>query len=157
MKEIYHPTLKTMVPPTTFFLIEGDKDSTFSIQYKNVNNTEIINYSCKIYPNLILDNTNQIIKNQDKYKITKEIVSEAYPDINWVINDLKSKISQEDWDIAQKQDGRGKLVETNCQPDPNCIGSEVVSTGNNLAIMLLGVPNTINPFDATENQKHSME
>ena len=77
----------------------------------------------------------------------------SYPDINWVINDLKSKISQEDWDIAQKQDGRGKLVETNCQPDPNCIGSEVVSTGNNLAIMLLGIPNTINPFDATAKPK----
>ena len=80
-KTIYHPTLKVSIPLSTYFLIEGDENSTFTINYnvcnkgKNINIINNVN-TISINHNLIVSHENSLlISDQGRFKINLRLLS----------------------------------------------------------------------------------
>lgn len=80
-KTIYHPTLKVSIPLSTFFLLEGDENSTFVINYnickkgKNVNIINNVN-TISINHNLIVSHEESLlISDQGRFKINLRLLS----------------------------------------------------------------------------------
>jgi hypothetical protein len=71
---IYHPTMKIYIPISSYFMIEGDVDERFTIQYKENSKTLTQNYTC-ISIKLLMDNTNLIIRDDKKYMITFRLLT----------------------------------------------------------------------------------
>ena len=80
-KTIYHPTLKVSIPLSTYFLLEGDENSTFTINYnicrkgKNVNIINNVN-TISINHNLIVSHEESLlISDQGRFKINLRLLS----------------------------------------------------------------------------------
>jgi len=80
-KIIYHPTLKVSIPLSTFFLLEGDETSTFTVNYnickkgKNVNIINNVN-TISINHNLIVSHEESLlISDQGRFKINLRLLS----------------------------------------------------------------------------------
>ena len=83
-------------------------------------------------------------KNSESPKKTLAI-SYNFSDLNWATELLKTKISAQDYAELDRSEG-GRLLESNCR-DKDCMGSKQLTTKGELAILLFGVPNSINPND----------
>lgn len=80
-KTIYHPTLKLSIPLSTYFLLEGDENSTFTINYnickkgKNINIINNVN-TISINHNLIVSHEESLlISEQGRFKINLRLLS----------------------------------------------------------------------------------
>ncbi len=80
-KTIYHPTLKVSIPLPTYFLLEGDENATFSINYslcRNGKNVNIINNvnTISINHNLIVSHEESLLfSEQGRFKINLRLLS----------------------------------------------------------------------------------
>lgn len=80
-KIIYHPTLKINVPITTYFLLEGDIDTVFSVNYdvflKGKNKNVINNVTTiSINNNLIVSHEQELLlKESGKFKVNLRLLS----------------------------------------------------------------------------------
>lgn len=80
-KTIYHPTLKVNIPLSTFFLLEGDDNSTFVINYnlcRNGKNVNIINNvnTISINHNLIVSHEESLlVSDKGRFKINLRLLS----------------------------------------------------------------------------------
>ena len=70
---IYHPTLKQYIPLSSYFLVEGDVDTKYTIHYMD---SELITIETNVYPiNMVLSNAMNIITNDElQYKITSRLI-----------------------------------------------------------------------------------
>ena len=70
---IYHPTLKHYIPLSSYFLLEGDIDTKYTIHYMDESITTI---ETNLYPvdNMLLSNDMDIIYYDRQYKITSRLI-----------------------------------------------------------------------------------
>ena len=89
---IYHPTLKYYIPLLSYFLLEGDIENKFTIQYME---NELITLETILYPSdsLILSNNMDIISDNNEYMVTTRLLMlmKRVVDIN-IIKIIWSKI-----------------------------------------------------------------
>ena len=80
-KTIYHPTLKVNIPLSTYFLLEGDDNATFIINYnlyRNGKNLNIINNvnTISINHNLIVSHEETLlVSDKSRFKINLRLLS----------------------------------------------------------------------------------
>ena len=114
-------------------------------------------------PNLSLDsyvgpNTNRWYNNLPKvmklvssafknFEAPKQTLAISYnfDDLNWATELLKTKISPQEYAELDRSEG-GQLLSSNCR-EKDCVGSKQVTTQGGLAILLFGVPNSMNLSD----------
>ncbi len=70
------------------------------------------------------------------------IIRYNFQDQDWATNLLKSKISQQEFDRLNRDEG-GRLLSSNCEQSGTCRGSKEQTTQDGLAILLIGVPNSV--------------
>lgn len=89
---VYHPTLKIYIPLSSYFLIEGDMENKFTLQYME---NELITLETCLYPttDLTLSNNMDIIFVDREYMITTRLLTlmKRIVDIN-IIKIIWSKV-----------------------------------------------------------------
>lgn len=89
----------------------------------------------------------------NKYESPAKIlaISYNYKDLNWATELLKSKVSPSEFAELDRNEG-GHLIDSNCQ-NGNCLGSKQITSQSGLAIILLGISNSLDSNDPTASYR----